>query len=58
MQSVLDRVVSTLTLRHPMSESQSQAVRDDAVQFAAQLLENYKTQLSQRPNPEQVARTR
>lgn len=53
MQSALDRVVAALTPRHPMSKSESQNVREDAVKFAAQLLENYKIQLAQRPAKEQ-----
>jgi hypothetical protein len=54
MQAVVDRVIRSfmskhpISLRDPMSDGQSKAVRDDATEFARQLLENYKGQLAQR----------
>lgn len=48
MQPVIDRIIAKFTLKQPMSETQSQAVRDDAARFAAELLENYRSQLVRR----------
>jgi hypothetical protein len=48
MLTTVDRVIARLTLKHPMSDRQADAVRDDAAQFASQLLENYKGLLVQR----------
>ncbi|HEY8332478.1 MAG TPA: hypothetical protein VIQ05_01685 [Tardiphaga sp.] len=48
MLTTVDRVIARLTWKHPMADRQVRAVRDDATQFAAQLLENYKSHLVQR----------
>ena len=54
MQAAVDRVLRTfrarlpISLRDPMSDAQPRAVRDEATDFAAQLLENYRGQLARR----------
>ena len=54
MQAAVDRVIRTFRARlpasfhDPMSDEQTQAVRDEATDFAAQLLENYRGQLARR----------
>jgi hypothetical protein len=54
MQAAIDRVIRTLTFKHPvslsepMSDGQSRPVNDEATVFAAQLLDNYKHQLARR----------
>lgn len=48
MLTTVDRVIAKLSRKLPTSDAQSADVRDDAVQFAAKLLENYKGQLSRR----------
>lgn len=60
MQSALDLVFSTLTLRQPRSESRprTETEQESAAQFAAQLLETYQARLAQHPIPEQAVRAR
>lgn len=48
MLTTVDRVIAGQSPEHPMSDAQSAAVRDDATQFAAKLLESYKGQLFRR----------
>jgi hypothetical protein len=54
MQAVVDRVIRSFTskppvaLRNPMFDAESKAARDEATEFATQLLDNYKGQLAQR----------
>ena len=54
MQATVDRVLRTfrarlpVSLHDPMSDAQPRAVRDEATDFAAQLLENYKGQIARR----------
>ena len=48
MHTNIDHVRARQTLKQPMSDAQSAAVRDDATRFATRLLENYKDQLSSR----------
>lgn len=48
MQTVIDHVISKFSIKQPMSDAQSQAVRDEAAQFAAQLLANYNNYLARR----------
>lgn len=48
MLTTVDRVIARLSLKHPVSGNHTAAARDDAAQFASQLLENYKGQLAQR----------
>ena len=54
MQAAVDRVIRSFTskhpvsLRNPMSDAESKAERDEATEFATQLLDNYKGQLAQR----------
>jgi hypothetical protein len=59
MLTTADRVIAKLTLQHPTADAPSVAASDDAAQFAAQLLENYRCQLSRRlvadPSPQSNA---
>jgi hypothetical protein len=48
MQAVVDRVMRAFTLKHPISEQEAEAIRQEAVEFAADLLEKYKKQLAHR----------
>lgn len=46
--AVPKRLRNSKTLKHPMSDEQSDCVRDEASKFAARLLENYAEQLARR----------
>jgi hypothetical protein len=48
MQAAVDRVMRAFTLKHPISEQEAEAIRQEATEFAADLLEKYKTQLARR----------
>jgi len=48
MLTTVDRVIARLTFKHPVADLQGGAACDDAAQFAARLLENYKAQLAER----------
>jgi hypothetical protein len=48
MQAVVDRVKRALTLNHPISDREAEAIRRDATEFAIDLLAKYKSQLAQR----------
>jgi hypothetical protein len=48
MQAVVDRVKRAFTLNRPMSDQQTDAVRREVTEFAAELLEKYKAQLARR----------
>ena len=47
MQAAVERVFRSFTLKQPALHEAADS-RDDATDFAAQLLNNYKTQLLQR----------
>jgi hypothetical protein len=48
MQAVVDRVMRALTLKHPISDQEAEAIRREATEFAIDLLAKYKNQLAQR----------
>ena len=48
MSAVVDRVMRAFTLNHPMSDEQTEAVRQEVTEFTAELLEKYKNQLEHR----------
>jgi hypothetical protein len=48
MQAIVDKVMRVLTFKHPVSDDEAKCVRQEATDFAAELLENYKSQLAQR----------
>jgi hypothetical protein len=48
MQAVVDRVKRALTLNHPISDREAEAIRRDATEFVIDLLAKYKSQLEQR----------
>ncbi len=52
MQAAVERVIRSFIMKQPMAEDASTEIHDgakvEAMQFAAQLLDNYKSQLAQR----------
>jgi hypothetical protein len=48
MQAIVDKVMRVFTSKHPVSEDGTKLARQEATDFAAELLENYKSQLDQR----------
>jgi hypothetical protein len=48
MQAVVDRVMRALTLKHPISDQEADAIRREANEFALDLLAKYKSQLAHR----------
>lgn len=59
MQAAIDRVIRSFSFKHPvslaepMSDGPSIRTDDEATEFAARLLENYKGQLARRsPKPD------
>ena len=52
MQAAVERVMRSFTLKQPMPNEATEALQDDAAQFAGQLLQNYRAQLEQRSRPE------
>lgn len=48
MQVVIDQVIAKFSLKQPMSDDPSKAVGDEAAEFAARLLANYKNHLTER----------
>jgi hypothetical protein len=48
MQAVVDRVMRAFTLKHPISDQEADAIRQEATEFAADLLAKYKSQLAHR----------
>jgi hypothetical protein len=48
MQAVVDRVIRAFTLKHSISDEEAEAIRQEAIEFATDLLEKYKTQLAHR----------
>jgi hypothetical protein len=48
MQAIVDKVMRVFAFKHPVSDDEAEPVRQEATDFAAELLENYKSQLAQR----------
>ena len=48
MQTAVERVIRSFTPKSPIKNGASDVMQDDAGQFAAALLENYKVQLAER----------
>ena len=48
MQTVVDRVKRALTLNHPISDEEAEAVRREATEFAIDFLAKYREQLAHR----------
>jgi hypothetical protein len=48
MQAIVDKVMRVFTAKHPVSDDETKLARQEATDFAAELLENYKSQLAQR----------
>ena len=44
----VDRVMRAFTLKHPISDQEAEAVRREATEFAAELLEKYKSKFAHR----------
>ena len=43
---MIERIMRAIAKKHPMSEEQTRAVREEVTQFANELLEKYKNRLS------------
>jgi hypothetical protein len=48
MQAVVDRVMRAFTLKRPISDQEAEAIRQEATEFAIDLLAKYKSQLAHR----------
>jgi hypothetical protein len=48
MQAIVDKVMRVFTFKHPVSNGDAELMRQEATDFAADLLENYKSQLARR----------
>jgi len=48
MQAIVDKVMRAFTFKHPDSDGDAGRTREEATEFAAELLENYKAQLGSR----------
>jgi hypothetical protein len=48
MQAIVDKVMRAFTFKHPVSDDEAKLVRQEAADFAAELLENYKSRLARR----------
>lgn len=46
--NMVDRIMKAFALKRPMTDDQSQAVREEVTKFANELLDKYKIQLSPR----------
>jgi hypothetical protein len=49
MQTIVDKVMRVLTVRHPVAGKNAEFAHQEAPAFAAELLENYKKQLARGP---------
>jgi hypothetical protein len=48
MQTIVDKVIRAFAFKHPVSDAEGKLGRQEATDFAAQLLETYKSQLARR----------
>jgi hypothetical protein len=48
MQAIVDKVMRAFTFKHPVSGDEAKLLSQEATDFAAELLEKYKSQLAQR----------
>jgi hypothetical protein len=48
MQAIVDKVMRAFAFKHPVSDAEAKLVRQEVTDFAAELLENYKSQLAHR----------
>jgi hypothetical protein len=48
MQAIVDKVIRAFAFKHPVSDTETKLGRQEAADFAAELLENYKSQLARR----------
>jgi hypothetical protein len=48
MLAIVDKVKRAFTAKHPVSDDEAKTAHQEVTDFAAKLLENYKTQLAQR----------
>lgn len=48
MQAIVDKVIRAFAFKHPASDAEGNPARQEATDFAAELLENYKSQLARR----------
>jgi hypothetical protein len=48
MQTIVDKVMRVFTFKHPISDDEARSAREEATEFAAELLGKYKNQLAHR----------
>jgi hypothetical protein len=48
MQAIVDKVMRIIAFRHPLSDEGGNPARQEATEFATELLQNYKSQLARR----------
>jgi len=48
MQAIVDRVMRAFTFKHPVADHDAGRTREEATEFAVELLENYKARLGRR----------
>jgi hypothetical protein len=48
MQAIVDKVIRAFAFKHPGSDAEAKLARQEATDFASELLENYKSQLAHR----------
>jgi hypothetical protein len=48
MQAIVDKVIRAFAFKHPALDAQTRVRRQEATDFAAELLENYTSQLARR----------
>ena len=48
MPAVVDRVMRAFTPKHPVSDEEAEAIRQEAMEFAIDLLAKYKSQFADR----------
>jgi peptide deformylase len=48
MQAIVEKVMRALAFKYPVPDDEAKRARQEATEFAAELLKNYKSQLARR----------
>jgi histone H3/H4 len=48
MQAIVEKVMRVFSFKHPVPDPETARVSEEAAEFAAELLESYKSQLARR----------
>jgi hypothetical protein len=48
MHAIVEKVMRAFAFRHPDPDAETKRAREEATEFATELLDNYKRQLAQR----------